>query len=122
MTFKTEDRWGQSPLFPQPQSIRCSPQDLVGSLAGRCGTPSCERTGAAADIVLPVAALGAGYLGGTRLGSLAAAGLMTERREGAVARLSAAMYSDPAPWCRPRCLPHSCHTCRAHRRCCRPGG
>jgi predicted acetyltransferase len=63
------------------------------------GTPSCERTGAAADIVLPVAALGAGYLGGTRLGALAAAGLVTERKEGAVARLSAAMYSDPAPWC-----------------------
>jgi predicted acetyltransferase len=61
--------------------------------------PSCERTRAAADIVLPVAALGAGYLGGTRLGALAAAGLVTERKEGAVARLSAAMYSDPAPWC-----------------------
>jgi len=83
--------------------------DLLPANAGRwrlqCpgpadgGTPSCERTGAAADIVLPVAALGAGYLGGTRLGALAAAGLVTERREGAVARLSAAMYSDPAPWC-----------------------
>jgi predicted acetyltransferase len=83
--------------------------DLLPANAGRwrlqCpgpadgGTPSCERTGAAADIVLPVAALGAGYLGGTRLGSLAAGGLVTERREGAVARLSAAMYSDPAPWC-----------------------
>jgi predicted acetyltransferase len=83
--------------------------DLLPANAGRwrlqCpgpadgGTPSCERTGAAADIVLPVAVLGAGYLGGTRLGALAAAGLVTERREGAVARLSAAMYSDPAPWC-----------------------
>ena len=83
--------------------------DLLPANAGRwrlqCpgladgGTPSCERTGAAADIVLPVAALGAGYLGGTRPGALAAAGLVTERREGAVARLSAAMYSDPAPWC-----------------------
>ncbi|HEY7359169.1 MAG TPA: GNAT family N-acetyltransferase [Streptosporangiaceae bacterium] len=83
--------------------------DLLPANAGRwrlqCpgpaggGTPSCERTGAAADIVLPVAALGAGYLGGTRLGALAAAGLVTERKEGAVARLSAAMYSDPAPWC-----------------------
>ena len=83
--------------------------DLLPANAGRwrlrCpgpgdgGTPSCERTGAPADIVLPVAALGAGYLGGTRLGSLAAAGLVTERKEGAVARLSAAMSSDPAPWC-----------------------
>jgi len=49
--------------------------------------------------VLPVAALGAGYLGGTRLGALAAAGLVSERKDGALARLSAAFYSDPAPWC-----------------------
>jgi predicted acetyltransferase len=64
------------------------------------GAPaSCERTTAAADITLPVAALGAGYLGGTRLGALATAGLVTEHRTGALAMLSAAMYSDPAPWC-----------------------
>jgi predicted acetyltransferase len=63
------------------------------------GAASCERTTAAADIALPVAALGAGYLGGTRLGALAAAGLVSERKDGALARLSAAMYSDPAPWC-----------------------
>ena len=63
------------------------------------GIASCERTTAAADIVLPVAALGSGYLGGIRLGALAAAGLVTERKHGALARLSAAMYSDPAPWC-----------------------
>jgi predicted acetyltransferase len=63
------------------------------------GTASCERTTAAADVAAPVAVLGAGYLGGTRLGALAAAGLVTERKHGALARLSAAMYSDPAPWC-----------------------
>jgi predicted acetyltransferase len=83
--------------------------DLLPANAGRwrlrCpgpgdgGTASCERTMAAADIVLPVAALGAGYLGGTRLAALAAAGLVTERKHGALARLSAAMFSDPAPWC-----------------------
>jgi predicted acetyltransferase len=67
--------------------------------AADSGTASCERTTAAADIVLPVAALGAGYLGGTRLGALAAAGLVSERKNGTLARLSAAMYSDPAPWC-----------------------
>src|SRR5215475_15336087 len=54
--------------------------DLLPANAGRwrlrCpgpgdgGTASCERTRAAADIVLPVAALGAGYLGGTRLAAL----------------------------------------------------
>jgi predicted acetyltransferase len=66
---------------------------------GDGGAASCERTSAAADIALPVAALGAGYLGGTRLAALAAAGLVTEWKRGALARLSAAMYSDPAPWC-----------------------
>jgi len=45
------------------------------------GAASCERTTAAADIVLPVAALGAGYPGGVRLNSLATAGLVTERRK-----------------------------------------
>jgi predicted acetyltransferase len=63
------------------------------------GQVSCERTTAAADVSLPVRALGACYLGGTRLGALAAAGIVTERRPGAVAALSAAMSWDPAPWC-----------------------
>jgi predicted acetyltransferase len=83
--------------------------DLLPANAGRwrlqCPGPgdaaaaTCERTTAAADIVLPVAALGAGYLGGVRLGALATAGLVTEHTKGALAALSAAMYSDPAPWC-----------------------
>jgi len=83
--------------------------DLLPANAGRwrlqCpgppdgGEASCERTTAAADIVLPVAVLGAGYLGGTRLGALASDGLITEHKHGTLARLSAAMYSDPAPWC-----------------------
>jgi len=60
--------------------------------------PSCERTTAAADIAMPVSALGAAYLGGTRLGVLAAAGQVTELRSGSLASLSAAMFWDPAPW------------------------
>ncbi len=60
--------------------------------------PVCERTTAEPDLVLPIAALGAGYLGGTRLGALATAGQITELRPGAVAALSAAMWWDPAPW------------------------
>ena len=44
-------------------------------------------------------ALGAAYLGGTRLGSLAAAGLVTEQRAGPLNALSAALTWDPAPWC-----------------------
>jgi hypothetical protein len=60
---------------------------------------SCERTSAAADVTLPVRALGAAYLGGTRLGGLAAAGLVHETRPGAVAALATAMSWEPAPWC-----------------------
>jgi len=53
----------------------------------------------AADLVLDVTQLGAAYLGGTRLGTLAEAGLVTGLRPGAVRQLSAAMSWDPAPWC-----------------------
>jgi len=80
---------------------------LIAGNAGRwrlhsgAGVPdaSCERTELAADLALDVRELGAAYLGGTRLGTLAAAGLVTELRPGAVSRLSAAMTWDPAPWC-----------------------
>ncbi len=60
--------------------------------------PSCERTTAEPDLVMPVVALGAAYLGGTRLGGLADAGVITEVRPGALAALSTAMWWDPAPW------------------------
>jgi len=50
-------------------------------------------------VALDVTELGAAYLGGTRLGALAAAGLVAELRPGAVRQLSAAMSWDPAPWC-----------------------
>lgn len=71
---------------------------LTADATGAGGKPSCQRTSADADVTLPVSALGAAYLGGQRLGGLAAAGLITEHRAGAVAALSAAMYWDPAPW------------------------
>jgi predicted acetyltransferase len=60
---------------------------------------TCERTTAPADVVLPVQALGAAYLGGTRLGAMAAAGLVTEATAGSLAVLSTAMSWEPAPLC-----------------------
>ncbi len=60
--------------------------------------PTCERTTAAADIALPVSALGAAYLGEPKLGAMARAGQVTELRPGAITRLSAAMCWDPPPW------------------------
>jgi predicted acetyltransferase len=68
----------------------------------RAGGPAgvrCERTGEPADLALDVRELGAAYLGGTRLGTLAQAGLVRELRPGALTPLSAAMTWDPAPWC-----------------------
>jgi predicted acetyltransferase len=67
--------------------------------AGVTATASCVPATAAADVALDVSELGAAYLGGTRLGALAEAGLVTELRQGAVRQLSAAMSWDPAPWC-----------------------
>jgi predicted acetyltransferase len=67
--------------------------------AAESGAVSCERTADTADVALGVRELGAAYLGGTRLGSLAAAGQVTEYRPGSLARLSAAMSWDPSPWC-----------------------
>jgi predicted acetyltransferase len=62
---------------------------------------SCVPAGGseAADMVLDVTQLGAAYLGGTPLGALATAGLVTEGRPGAVRQLSAALSWDVAPWC-----------------------
>lgn len=80
---------------------------LLPANAGRwrlraVGTPdaqaSCERVTSEPDIALGVTELGAAYLGGTRLGSLARAGLVTGLRPGALATLSAAMAWDPLPW------------------------
>jgi predicted acetyltransferase len=83
--------------------------DLLAENAGRWrlrapGRPAggeratCERTSAAADVTLPVQALGAAYLGGTTLGTLAAAGLAGQARPGAIAALSTALSWEPAPW------------------------
>ena len=59
----------------------------------------CERTNRPADLALDVRELGAAYLGGTRLGTLAQAGLVRELTPGALTPLSAAMTWDPVPWC-----------------------
>jgi predicted acetyltransferase len=59
---------------------------------------SCVPADSAPDVALDVTELGAAYLGGTRLGALAGAGLV-EGQPGAVRQLSAALSWDPAPWC-----------------------
>jgi hypothetical protein len=56
-----------------------------------------ERTTAEADLRLGVDALGAAYLGGGNLVARQRAGLIEERRKGAVAELWRAMRTDVAP-------------------------
>jgi predicted acetyltransferase len=60
---------------------------------------TCDRTTAPADVMMPVWALGAAYLGGTRLGPMAEAGLVAEATPGSLAVLSTAMSWEPSPWC-----------------------
>jgi predicted acetyltransferase len=60
---------------------------------------SCVPASSPADLALDVTELGAAYLGGTRLGTLAGSGLVAELRPDAPRQLSAALTWDPAPWC-----------------------
>jgi predicted acetyltransferase len=70
-------------------------------LTGDAKGASCKRTEEAADLALSVRELGAAYLGGVSLTSLAAAGRVRELRQGALAEASLAFGSAVAPW-----LPH----------------
>ena len=64
-------------------------------MADESGQAVCEPVDKAADLSLGITELGAAYLGGTRLGALAAAGRVTQHRAGKLARLSAAMAWNP---------------------------
>lgn len=59
---------------------------------------TCTRTTDGADVSVPVASLGAAYLGGPTLLELARAGLAREERAGALAATGRAFAHDPAPW------------------------
>lgn len=67
-------------------------------LRGDATGADCQRTDAAADLGLAARELGATYLGGTSLVTLADAGLVDELTPGAVAELSLALRHEPAPW------------------------
>ncbi|WP_211279049.1 GNAT family N-acetyltransferase [Streptomyces longwoodensis] len=70
-------------------------------LSGDAKGASCDRTTDAADLALSARELGAAYLGGVSLASLAAAGRVRELRGGALAEASVGFGSAVAPW-----LPH----------------
>ncbi|MDR0342875.1 MAG: GNAT family N-acetyltransferase [Nocardiopsaceae bacterium] len=89
---------GRYRLTTQPRET-AEPGETPAPAASAGMAARCERASGPADISLPVQALGAAYLGGTRLGPLAEAGLVTELRPGAISALSAALSWDRAPWC-----------------------
>lgn len=63
------------------------------------GAATVTRTEALADLAMSIQELGAVYLGGTSIATLARAGLITEHRAGAARALSTAFLSDLAPAC-----------------------
>ncbi len=70
-------------------------------LSGDAKGAVCGRTSDAADLALSVRELGAAYLGGVSLASLAGAGRVRELRQGALAEASVGFGATAAPW-----LPH----------------
>lgn len=60
---------------------------------------TCTRTDRAADLTLSAADLGALYLGGVPVSTLAAAGRVHERTTGAVSRGDRFLLVHPSPWC-----------------------
>ena len=65
--------------------------------ADGAGVAVVERSTREADVRLPVAALGAAFLGGGNLAAMHRAGLVAERRPGAAAELWRAMRTDTQP-------------------------
>jgi predicted acetyltransferase len=62
------------------------------------GGASCQPTRDQPDLALGVDALGAAYLGGVRLSTMAAAGRVDERTPGALERADLLFSSNPPPW------------------------
>jgi predicted acetyltransferase len=68
-------------------------------LAAGPSATTCEPTRAAAELELSIADLGALYLGGVRLATLARAGRVRELAAGALARADVLFAAERAPWC-----------------------
>jgi len=68
-------------------------------VVGPDGRAEVTRTDAPADLALDVAALGAAFLGGTRLSTLAGAGRVRECQPGTLARASLSFLHDEEPRC-----------------------
>jgi predicted acetyltransferase len=69
------------------------------TVTARAGQGACGPAAGEPDLVLDIAALGSLYLGGVRATDLAAAGLVTQRTPGALARADALFGWPTAPFC-----------------------
>ena len=85
-------------LVVKVADVFCPWNDGHWRLTGDEKGAHCERTSSAPDLALGVRELGAAFLGGTTLTSLAAAGLVEERRRGALVEASRAFGVDLEPW------------------------
>ncbi len=65
----------------------------------RVGNAGVRRVRSRADLTLPIASLGAVYLGGTSFRELARVGRIEEHRRGAAERADRLFHSPVAPWC-----------------------
>lgn len=90
--------------YPVPGRVVLEVVDPAGYAAGRFALDAgpdgadCTPTTATADLTLPAAALGSVSLGGHRLATLAAAGLVDEHRAGAVTAADRLLAADLPPW------------------------
>jgi len=103
-------------LFDVARALEARSWERSGSLVlevidGEAGAPirlaldvspdgaSCRPTDRSADLTLPAAALGAAYLGGTRLQDAVIATGADEHRDGALASADALLRASDEPWC-----------------------
>jgi predicted acetyltransferase len=90
--------------YPATGRVVLEVVDPQGWAAGRwalevdAGGATCRRTTESAELTLPVQTLSAAYLGGTRLRTLAAAGLLDEHATGALDRADALLGPLEQPW------------------------
>lgn len=91
--------------YETPGRVAFEVTDELGLAGGRfvldasVDGATCSPTHETAELTLPVQTLGAAYLGGTRLATVARAGWLDEHADGAVARADALLAGAITPWC-----------------------
>ncbi len=92
--YATEDR-----LTLEIRDPLCPWNDGVIELEGGPDRAVCRRSGRDADLTMTIADLAGAYLGAVDFSTLARAGRVAERTEGALRRADAMFVTDMKPWC-----------------------